>query len=146
MNKNTVDKNGNTLVSQGTFVRTDGTTGNLGDFNLVVDKMNSFATEWLDESEDITALPEVLGSGMVHSLHQAMVRDESGELKELVEDFISTTGSTAKKEILLQILYKWTGADKVTVASGGHDNIVGLNKVYDISYYLNGNNNQRVAA
>jgi len=51
VNKNTVDKNGNTLVSQGTFVRTDGTTGNLGDFNLVVDKMNSFSVEWLEESE-----------------------------------------------------------------------------------------------
>ncbi len=78
-----VDENGNTLISQGTFVKSDGSVGNLGDFNLVVDKMNSFAVEWLDESEEIAALPEILGSGTVYSLHQAMVRDESGVLKGL---------------------------------------------------------------
>ncbi len=117
--KNTVDENGNTLVSQGTFVKSDGSVGNLGDFNLVVDKMNSFATEWLDESEDIAALPEVLGSGTVYSLHQAMVRDESGVLKGLVEEFISAAGNVAKKNILLQILYKWTGADSVVDGSRG---------------------------
>ena len=119
VNKNTVDKNGNTLVSQGTFVKADGSVGSLGDFNLVVDKMNSFATEWLEESKDIAALPEVLGSGMVYSLHQAMVRDESGELKGLVEEFIAASGVIQKKNVLLQILYKWTGADGVAEGSRG---------------------------
>lgn len=119
VNKNTKDENGNTLVSQGTFVKEDGTVGNLGDFNLVVDKMNSFAVEWLDESEEIAALPEVLGMGLVHSLHQTMVRDESGALKRLVEDFVAATGSVAKKDILEQILYKWAGADKVADGSRG---------------------------
>ncbi len=117
--KNTVDENGNTLVSQGTFVRNDGSIGSLGDFNLVVDNMNSFATEWLDESEEISILPDIRGFGYVHTLHQAMVRDEEGSLKGLVEEFIEAESETAKKEILGQILYKWTGADKVTVASGG---------------------------
>ena len=81
--------------------------------------MNSFATEWLDESEEIAALPEVLGMGLVHSLHQTMVRDESGALKGLVEDFVAATGSVAKKDILEQILYKWAGADKVADGSRG---------------------------
>ncbi len=48
---NTIDENGNILVSQGSFVKNDGSVGNLGDFNLIVDKMNSFSVEWLEESE-----------------------------------------------------------------------------------------------
>ena len=113
------DENGNTLVSQGTSVRNDGSVGNLGDFNLIVDKMDSFAVEWLEESEEISALPEVLGSGTVYSLHQAMVRDESGVLKGLVEDFIEAVGSSEKRSILVNILYKWTGADGVADGSRG---------------------------
>ena len=36
-----IDENRNTLVSLGSFVRGDGSIGSLGDFNLVVDKMDS---------------------------------------------------------------------------------------------------------
>ncbi len=118
--KNMVDENENTLVSSGTFVKEDGTIGNLGDFNLVVDKMNSFATEWVEVSEDVELLPDVKGFGMVRSLHQAIMRDGSGVLKGLAEEFIAAESEADKKEILGQILYKWTGAENVSVSSGGY--------------------------
>ncbi len=117
-----VDENGNTLVSSGSFVKSDGSIGSLGDFNLVVDKMDSFATEWIEETEDISNLPDILGCGTLHTLHQAMMRDKNGNgnLKKLVEDFIAAESEENKKKILGQILYRWTGADKVLVSDGGN--------------------------
>ncbi len=76
-----VDENGNTLISSGTFVRADGSVGNLGDFNLVVDKMMSIETEKIEVSEDVSVLPDIRGFGHIYSLHQAMMLDETGELK-----------------------------------------------------------------
>ena len=117
---NTIDENGNILVSQGSFVKNDGSVGNLGDFNLIVDKMMSDEVNKVEVSEDVALLPDIRSLGYVHSLHQAIMRDESGELKQLVENFIAANDETNRKELLRQILYKWTGANKVTVASGGN--------------------------
>ena len=118
--KNTVDENGNTLISQGTFVYADGTTGNLGDFNLAVEKAYSKEINTVEVSDEIKALPNISSFGTVHSLRQSMMLDESGELKELIKDFVATESAAAKKDKIKEILYKWTGADKVTVASGGY--------------------------
>ncbi len=120
VNKNTVDKNGNTLISQGTFVYADGTTGNLGDFNLAVEKAYSKEINTIEVSDEIKALPNISSFGTVHSLRQSMMFDESGELKGLIKDFVATESAAAKKDKIKEILYKWTGADKVTVASGGY--------------------------
>jgi len=116
---NKTDENGNTVISTGTFTKADGSIGNLGDYNLKVDKLNSIAVEWLDETEDIKALPEVMGSGTVYSLHQAILRDESGELKQLLENYLNNDGSINKKEAIIELLYKWTGADKIVDGSRG---------------------------
>jgi len=56
-----------------------------------VDKTYTVATEWLDVPEDIAALPDLAGYGNVYDLHQAMVRDTTGELKGLVEQFETET-------------------------------------------------------
>ncbi len=119
---NTTDENGNTLVSSSTFTKSDGTTGSLGDFNLIVNKMDSFAVNWVNESEEVSKLPDILGCGTLHTLHQAMMRDKNGNgnLKKLVEDFIAAESEENKKKILGQILYRWTGADKVLVSDGGN--------------------------
>lgn len=74
----------------------------------------------VEVSEDVALLPDIRSLGYVHSLHQAIMLDESGELRQLVENFIAANNETTKKNIVKQILYKWTGADKVTVASGGY--------------------------
>ncbi len=84
LNKTTVneaDENGNVLVYKGTYTKEDGTTGSLGTFNLIVDKMMSEEVNKVEVSEDVASLPNIKGYGTVHSLHQAMMLDETGELK-----------------------------------------------------------------
>lgn len=74
------DKNGNQQFASGTFTRADGTTGTFGEFLVKTETSNSIATEWLEETDGIAELPDISGSGNIYSLHQAMLRDESGEL------------------------------------------------------------------
>ncbi len=84
LNKTTVneaDENGNVLVYKGTYTKEDGTTGSLGTFNLIVDKMMSEEVNKVEVSKDVVSLPNIKGYGTVHSLHQAMMLDETGELK-----------------------------------------------------------------
>ena len=66
------DKNGNQQFASGTFTRADGTTGTFGEFLVKTETSNSIATEWLDETDEISDLPDISGSGNIYSLHQAM--------------------------------------------------------------------------
>ena len=116
---NQVDENGNTQLSSGTYTKSDGTTGQIGDYYLQNDKKDSFATEWVEVPEDVLQLPDIKGQGTVYSLHQAIARDTSGELKELVEDFINSTNKNDKIALINEILYKWTGANQIEPDSRG---------------------------
>ena len=49
----------------------------------------------------------------MHDLHQAMVRDESGRLKALLEDFMTETDETARKAILKELIFAWSGAENI---------------------------------
>ncbi|BCS53645.1 calcium-binding protein [Geobacter sp. SVR] len=113
------DTNGNTMLQSGTFTRTDSTTGQVGDIAFQRDTTFTVATEWLDEPEEIEALPDLQGFGNVYTLHQAMVRDASGTLKSLVGSFAVATDTSTRNAIIEQILFKWTGSDGINPASRG---------------------------
>ena len=115
-----VDENGNTLVSSSTFTKADGSVGSLGDFNLVVDKMDSFAVNWVNESEEVSKLPDILGCGTLYSLHQAMMRDGSSVgLKKLVNDYVNAESDSVKRELVEKIIYRWCNCDSVSDGSRG---------------------------
>ena len=86
---NVTDAQGNTQTRTGSFEKTDGSTGQVAEYKMQRDLMSTVATEWLNVPEDIEALPDLKGTGNVYDLHQAMVRDTSGQLKTLVEQFIA---------------------------------------------------------
>lgn len=98
----TPDGNGNTLIQQGTFVRSDDTTGSLGGYELERDVTYTIANAWLDVSEDIAELPDLQGYGNVHDLHQAMARDTTGQLQSLVEQFMAATDVAARNSLMEQ--------------------------------------------
>ncbi|PKN20071.1 MAG: hypothetical protein CVU71_06860, partial [Deltaproteobacteria bacterium HGW-Deltaproteobacteria-6] len=127
---------GNTQVQAGTFEKSDSMTGQMGGFLLQRDTVYTIAEEWLDVPADIAALPDLQGYGNVYDLQQAMVRDVSGDLQALVEQFIAETdaqvltsagGTTPiisssgniRNATFEQILFKWTGADVVDSNSRG---------------------------
>ena len=69
--------------------------------------------------------------------HFNSLKKEYGEILKAIDKL--TINGTDEADVIEGT----TGAD--AVFAGGGDDVVGLNKVYDISYYLNGNNDQRVA-
>ncbi|MEW6600510.1 MAG: calcium-binding protein, partial [Nitrospirota bacterium] len=79
----------------------------------------TIANEWLDVPEEIAALPYLQGYGNVYDLQQAMVRDTSGQLKSLVEQFMAASDTGARNGLMEQILYKWTGSESVDPNSRG---------------------------
>ncbi|MBI5251734.1 MAG: hypothetical protein HY912_19755 [Desulfomonile tiedjei] len=86
---NITDAQGNTQNRVSSFEMADGTIREIAEYSFQQDSMYSVATEWLPVPDDIAALPDLQGYGTVYSLHQAMVRDTSGELRALVEEFAS---------------------------------------------------------
>ena len=116
---NITDANGNTIKQDGSFTKSDGTTGAASDVYFQVDNTNTIANEWLDVPEDIAALPDLQGYGNVYDLQQAMAREAlSGQqsavsLKSLVEQFMNETNASVRHDLVIQILYKWAGVENV---------------------------------
>ena len=114
-----VDAQGNEHRQVGSFTWTDETTSTATDVWFKVDKMYTIADEWLDVPESIAALPDLQGFGNVYDLQQAIVRDASGDLKSLVEQFIAAADPGVRNNLMDQILFKWTGSDAIDPASRG---------------------------
>jgi len=116
-----IDPQENEHRQVGSFSWSDGTTGTASDVWFKADKMYTIANEWLDVPEDIAVLPDLQGYGNVYDLHQAIVRDMSGELKTLVESFIAETDPSIRNSLMEQILFKWTGSEGIDPGSRGEN-------------------------
>ena len=129
----TDDENGNQVVRTGQFVWSDGERGKAGKFLLGRDTIHSLVGEKMDEPNDVAALPDLPGRGFLYSLHQAMVRDGSGELKRLTEQFVEEKDSAARRSLLERILLKWSEVSDV--GSVPYDGWLGfLKKFYGNAY------------
>jgi hypothetical protein len=98
---------------------TDGTSRTVADFWFNVSTADTMQIYDGEFDEDILALPDVRSFGKMPSLRVAMQTDESGELKELVTDFMASRDFDERDVLLKQILYKMTGADAVSPTSRG---------------------------
>lgn len=131
---NITDDAGNTEIRSGHFEWTDNRQGTISEYSLQRDTSDAIATEYLEVSPDIEMLPNLQGYGNIYSLHQAMTRDASGQLKVLVESFVSEMNSTNRASILDQIIFKWTGTDAIATNARGPfmdgRKVVALEKFY----------------
>jgi len=84
---NATDSQGNTESRIGYFEWANGTTGQIAEYSFPSDSMCTFANEWLNVPGGVAELPGLRGYGTVYDLQQAMVRDPSGQLESLVEQF-----------------------------------------------------------
>jgi len=116
---NSTDAQGNTQIRVGSFEMVDGTIREISEYGFQRDPMCTIPREWLDVPEDIAALPDLPGFGTVYDLHQAMVRDTSGLLKTLVEQFGDAAETTSRNALMEQILFKWTETESIDPASRG---------------------------
>ena len=62
----------------------------------------------VEVSDEVKELPDIREFGTVYSLHQEMMMDESGELQNLVEQFVSESNESVRRELTGQIFHKWT--------------------------------------
>ena len=115
-----VDENGNTIARIGSFTRTDGTTADMKEFFLQRDTTDVQMTNSVEIPEDIMNLPEIHPMGNTYSLRQAMARDTTGALKQLVQDFINTNDVSSRQAKLQDILFMWVGALQINPTSRGN--------------------------
>ena len=103
------------------FMKPDGSTAQVGEYLLnrdTVDSRDIFG-ESIVVPKDILLLPNMQGAGRVSSLHASMAKDESGQLKAMVVDFVNANDAENRNRLFTEILYKWTGVDGLDPASRG---------------------------
>ncbi|MEI6286004.1 MAG: hypothetical protein WCP79_05825 [Bacillota bacterium] len=71
----TVQPNGETITNNGSFVWENGASGQLNSYFVKRSMTDTEETELLPVPDDVKALPDIRGWGNVHSLQQAIVRD-----------------------------------------------------------------------
>lgn len=104
-NSSYIDANGNEHRQVGSFVTTEGETRTATDVWFQTDALFSIPTEWVDVSEDMSALPDARGFGTVRDLHQAMAMDESGMLQSLVSAFVAADSQQDRKMLLNKLTH-----------------------------------------
>ena len=114
-NQSNEDINGNAHKQTATYTKTDGSTSTITDVWFDTDLSNTIDLSDITIPEAIAALPNVSGFGNVHDLHTAMALDTSGALKTLVEQYIAQTDINQRKQILLNIIYHWTGVQDMPI-------------------------------
>jgi Ca2+-binding RTX toxin-like protein len=119
VNSTSVDAQGNAHKQIGSFTKADGSTGAADDVWFNVDLLHAIAAHQLDVPAEIAMLPDFRGYGTADSLHQAMVRDTDGILKGLVQSFVNSTDPTQRGVLVEQILFRWTGSDRINPTSRG---------------------------
>ena len=118
-NTGVTDGANNIQVRTGTFTLADGSTRMTGEYLLNRNPVYSVDSSQVEISDDVALLPNVQGAGNVGSLHKAIMQDESGSLRSLINQFIAEK-DVAKREALAEdILARWAGVDSVDPKSRG---------------------------
>lgn len=127
-NSTYIDANGNEHRQLGSFVTTEGETRTATDVWFQTDAAYSIPTEWVEVSDDISALPDARGYGLVRNLHQAMAMDGSGRLQSLVGAFVAADTRLERDNLMTDIIYHWAGVqdvDPYSRASKIDGNVIG---------------------
>jgi Ca2+-binding RTX toxin-like protein len=109
-NQSYTDEFGNEHRQVGSYMNTLGQTMTMTDV-WFTRNLTQTTTEQVEVSVDIGSLPDVQGFGQAYSLHQAMVRDESGELQNVVEQFVNAETREQRLDLLEQVIFEWTGQE-----------------------------------
>ena len=109
---------GGATPAQATFEWEDGTEGLVAEVLPYRIPMYSIPAATWEVPEDIAALPNLYGRGILYDLQQIMAIDESGDLRGILEEYMSEKDQ-AKEGMLSQLLYKWAGVDEIDPRSMG---------------------------
>lgn len=130
--------NGNQIADLGSYTKTDGTQGTMGevsnmaDVNLVDDTFHREFPDHIPLAEGVAALPEMQGSGKVRDLHEAA--SQSTELKDLLTQFFQATTRQEQRALLDQMMSAWADTSGMIKTLQQRANPNGDSMGYQVSY------------
>jgi Ca2+-binding RTX toxin-like protein len=110
------DENGNQIVRTGKVTWKGGDTSPVSEFLLDRNTVQSAIYDVVEESAEVAELPDLPGRGYLYSLHQAMMRDGSGELQGWVEEFAKEADPQVRRSLLDRIMLKWSAVSDLHVS------------------------------
>ncbi len=126
-NADTVDEQGNQHRQLGSYRTSQGERRSLVDVWFRVDRVQSLDLAPLTIDPQIARLPNIGGMGKVPSLHQAMQRETTGQLRQLVEQW-QLASAEQRPNLIRPLIYRWTGVYDMPTAGGrGLDDLRDLN-------------------
>lgn len=113
------DLSGNILAQYNPVgaMMTDGSTVAVGSFLLTSDSMDTLPVAYRELTDSILALPELIGSGKMHDLSQAMARDAA--LESMVTAVASSSDYNGLPSQFEGVLLRWTSGDTIDPQSRG---------------------------
>jgi Ca2+-binding RTX toxin-like protein len=110
-----LDEHGNTHRETSRYRLRNGEERSIVDVWFNTDTLNSVDLNVVPFTPDIQPLPDIEGMGNLPSLHQAMLRDSSGELRRLITLW-PTISQQQKTSLIDEILYRWAGVHGLSSA------------------------------
>ncbi|MFO0037420.1 MAG: calcium-binding protein [Synechococcaceae cyanobacterium] len=104
-----VDWHGNQHRQEGKYMKSDGSMAALTDVWFNLDQKQSMDKNIIASGPELAFVPDLEGGGNVPSLHQAILRDKSGELERLLKQWYEVS-THAQQDLIESIIYLWTGA------------------------------------
>jgi Ca2+-binding RTX toxin-like protein len=117
-NSSELDGAGNAHRQIGTYTTSTGSQRALRDIWFAVNPAWSRAADIQRVDASVAVLPDIPGMGLVPSLHQAMARDGSGRLRDLVQRWVAGD-ATVRSSLLDSLLFHWAGVQSVDPRSYG---------------------------
>lgn len=103
-----VEWNGNDHRQKGEFIREDGSRSMLTDVWFIANSGLSLDLHAAPIDQDLSHVPDLEGSGNVPSLHQAIIRDKSGELGRLLKQWYAVP-HTEHAQLIPLVIFHWAG-------------------------------------
>ena len=105
---NTTDANGDKTLATSAVTYSNGTTGTLSDMNMSVNTSNTIDESAGTVNSAYANLPDVAGWGDVHNLQVAMALDTTGNLANLVTQYLAATPAE-QPSLINNLIFTWTG-------------------------------------
>ncbi len=106
-----VDSNNNELGQVGTWVDGDNVSHELGDIWFSIDPTRTTPIEYIVITDEVMALPDANGYGVVRSLRESIMLDDSGELQLIVEQFVSESDYSVRQDLFTQLITTWVNVN-----------------------------------
>jgi Ca2+-binding RTX toxin-like protein len=110
--------NGNSIKGTGTYIKSDGTTGLMGDVYFAVDTTSQQFPD-TPVLPEVEGLPNIWGSGLMRDLHQAA--SLSPQLRNLLTQYSEAATRQEQMAIIDQLLYAWANTSGMATTLESRD-------------------------